>query len=135
MTTLDTQPEDPPLDLTLLSQIQMEDSKKWFPYLHTGNVNLLDFYVKGMTGELGEFVNVLKKIDRLEAQRIYIEEMTPQDTDALDLIHEQIMELREKAQAEHTDILCYWLLVGHVMGHNLEAAWRTNRRNNATRWG
>ena len=137
MTMLDRQPEDLPLDLNLLAQIQMEDSRSWFPYLHTGRVNLLDFYLKGMTGELGEFANVMKKIERLEAKATWIADQTPYANQAadLELCRDELEDLWVKAKAEHTDILCYWLLVGAVMGHNLEASWRANRHTNATRWG
>lgn len=136
MTMLDSQPEgQSTVNLNLLAQIQKQDSENWFPYLHTGAVDLLDFYVMGMTGELGEFCNVLKKIDRLDAKIAWTEEHHPDHTDDLELMIEEIMRLREQAKAEHTDILCYWALVGQILGHDLDAEWRANRHRNGTRWG
>lgn len=126
-----------PLDLQTLAQIQLEDSKKWFPYLHDGDQAnaLIPFMTMGLAGEIGEFANIIKKLMRLEAKRKYIEEHYPQEVDTLADIAEEMFKLGEQAEAEHTDILCYWLNIGALMAHNLEAAWRANRRSNEARWG
>jgi hypothetical protein len=100
-------------------------------------VDPLDFMLTGMVGEVGEFANNIKKLWRLQSKLAWLYDQGEYANHAADieLCQDQILELQPKIIAEHTDILCYWLNLGGVMGHNLEAAWRENRRNNATRWG
>jgi len=134
-TSLNDSPEGIPMNLGFMTAIQMEDSKRWFPYLHDGRTDLIDLYTLGMAGEVGEFANLVKKRGRILAHMGFIEEEFPQDTEKIGELTEELHVIEQRLKEEHVDILCYWMNLSAVLGTDAEAEWRANRQRNAVRFG
>jgi NTP pyrophosphatase (non-canonical NTP hydrolase) len=90
----------------------MNDSKLWFP----GKAMDVVHATLGLCGEVGEFANVIKKIDRGDVKL----------TSAV---------VRNNLTSELADVFTYTLVIGAQLNVDLERLYYTKRQFNAERFG
>ncbi len=105
----------PPREPSYIANMQNEalrDSDLWFPALRHDVLHT----TLGLCGEVGEFANIMKKIQRGDSSL----------TDAV---------TRNKATSELADIFTYTLVLSGQMGVDLERLYYTKRAFNQGRFG
>lgn len=98
--------------LVAMAKGAQEDSDNWFPDVS----NDLRHHTLGLAGEVGEFANLVKKIDRGTA-----------DPSSDVVRYDLAMEL--------ADIFIYTLTIAALLQVDLEALYNVKRTENATRFG
>lgn len=88
-----------------------EDSARWFP-----EANNLFHHALGLGGEVGEFQNIVKKVDR----------------GSLDI---KVPQVRYDLAMELTDVLIYVLNLAGLMHIDLEQTYKMKRAENEKRFG
>jgi NTP pyrophosphatase (non-canonical NTP hydrolase) len=101
------------VNLKRLSEQCVDDSWRWFG--DTGKVNDIVHHTLAMAGEVGEFANIVKKIDR----------------GSLDVNDPGV---RKQLGNELTDVLVYLLNIVGLLGIDLDACYRSVRLNNEKRF-
>jgi NTP pyrophosphatase (non-canonical NTP hydrolase) len=95
-----------------LSRECLLDSRRWFP----GTAVSLVHYCLGLAGEAGEFIDIVKKIDRGSAD----------PTSAA---------IKRQLAMEITDVFIYVLSIAAVLGIDLEETYKMKRAENEKRFG
>jgi NTP pyrophosphatase (non-canonical NTP hydrolase) len=90
----------------------LNDSQRWFP----GTAVSLVHYCLGLAGETGEFIDIVKKIDRGSA-----------DPRSAAIKRQLAMEL--------TDVFIYVLNAAALLGIDLEETYKMKRAENERRFG
>lgn len=98
--------------LSLLSKQCLEDGARWFGPVH----NNITHHALGLGGETGEFLNIVKKIDR----------------GSLDI---RDAGTRYKLMMELTDVFVYTLNLAGMLGVDLEKSYQHVRGLNEQRFG
>lgn len=91
----------------------MEDSEKWFG--DTDTIKSVPYHTLAMAGELGEFANIVKKIERGS--------LSPNDS-----------KVRLDLAMELTDTFVYMLNIAGLLGIDLEKTYHHVRLNNEQRF-
>ncbi len=108
-------PQSPTPDDNLLVQLAMEcmkDSRRWFPDTSPDLVH----HTLSLCGEVGEFANILKKVDRGDLNY----------NDAV---------VKHKLAMELTDVFIYLLNIAGLMRVNLHESYKVKRQENERRFG
>ena len=101
------------MNLAEIAEQMRSDSERWFPHMHDGSGLPLDvFYSLGLSGEVGEVANLVKKLHR---------DGSTGNAEGID--------------AELADVLAYLFLLADFMGVDLEAAYQSKRAINEERFG
>jgi NTP pyrophosphatase (non-canonical NTP hydrolase) len=103
----------PPSPTAILAQQCVRDSERWFG--DTNAPHSILHHTVALCGEVGEFANLVKKIDRGS--------LDPKDAKTR---HEMTMEL--------TDVYIYLLNLAGILGVDLEAAYKVKRAENERRF-
>lgn len=113
MTDRPTDPSDEPTIKELASQMRA-NSERWFPELHASGMDLRVFYALGLSGEVGEVANEVKKSIRghLKTNGVRRIEIGP----------------------ELADVFTYLLLLSDEYGVDLIAEYREKAEFNHKRW-
>lgn len=90
----------------------VEDSARWFP----GTSISLVHHCLGLAGEAGEFIDIVKKIDRGT--------LDPKNA-----------AVRRNLAMEITDVFIYVLNIAAVLGIDLEETYKMKRAENEKRFG
>jgi NTP pyrophosphatase (non-canonical NTP hydrolase) len=106
-------PEFAPFQRSLGIEMR-ENSERWFPELHAGDLDLKIFYALGLAGEVGEVANEIKKGCRGHVVN--------------GVRHADI-------GAELADVFTYLLLLAGELGVDLYAEYVAKRDFNERRWG
>jgi NTP pyrophosphatase (non-canonical NTP hydrolase) len=113
----------PPDLLAVLVKQCVEDSKSWYPEMHSefdypelAKLRLLIHHVLALCGESGELANIVKKIDR----------------GSIDFHDTQV---RFKLQDEIVDVLVYLLCLAGILEFDLLKAYHVKREFNINRFG
>lgn len=96
-----------------LADNMRENSERWFPQIHDGSVDLVAFYTLGLSGEVGEVCNEIKKRVRESGN------------------DDRRIELGE----ELSDVLTYLLLLAGELGVDLLKEYVAKEQINNRRWG
>lgn len=107
-----TRGRDAPVDLIALARDMRTNSERWFPALHDGTRDLRVFYALGLSGEVGEVANEVKK-----------------------MIRESGGGNQANLGAELADCFTYLLLLADEVGVDLVAEYAKKVVVNEARWG
>lgn len=99
------------MDLKELAKGARDNSERWFPQLHEGEVDLATFYTLGLVGEAGEVADQIKKWIRGVAFN------------------------RDELVAELSDVFTYLILLADELNIDLIAAYESKAAFNEQRWG
>jgi NTP pyrophosphatase (non-canonical NTP hydrolase) len=98
-----------------LTQEMRANSERWFPQIHDGSLDLMQFYTLGLIGETGEVANVIKKMIRQAG--------------------EGDVALYAGLATELADVFTYLLLLAQECGVDLVQEYRLKAAVNEERWG
>ena len=101
-------------DLNELAGQMRANSERWFPELHAGGMDLRVFYALGLSGEVGEVANEVKKGVRG---------------------HQQNGVRHIDIGPELADVFTYLLLLADEYGVDLLAEYEAKAAFNEARWG
>lgn len=102
------------LTLKQLQQRALADSKGWFPAVHFTQHDAMVHFALGIAGEVGELVNIIKKINRRSTT---------------------LADNRDELELEMADIQIYLCDLAETAGVDLERAVERKRAILIERWG
>lgn len=97
-----------------LQRSTLADSRFWFPNVHHTDHDAVVHFALGLAGEVGELVNLIKKINRGSAS---------------------FAELETEISHEMADCLIYLCDMAEQLGIDLSTAVRAKRKVLVERWG
>lgn len=92
----------------------IQESRFWFPDVHATQHNAVVHFALGIAGEVGELVNLVKKVNRRS---------------------KTWEEVHEEVRFEMADVLIYLCDMASELGIDLERAVNDKRRVLIERWG
>ncbi len=110
----DPTPSPTPEEMQTLASEMRANSERWFPELHASDQDLRVFYALGLSGEVGEVANEVKKSIRG---------------------HTTNGVRRIEIGPELADVFTYLLLLADEMSVDLIAEYRKKVQFNEERWG
>jgi NTP pyrophosphatase (non-canonical NTP hydrolase) len=100
------------MDLTLVARQSRWNSERWFPELHSGNIDLGPFYALALAGEVGEVCNLIKKT-----------------------VRNKNMIIAKDLELEMADVFTYLLLLADEYAIDLMEAFEAKQKVCELRWG
>ena len=99
--------------LSTLGKAMLSDSERWFPVLHGGRHAAVTHFALGLGGEVGEVLNLIKKVNRHDFS---------------------YPEIKEALSLELADVITYLLDLATVLEIDMDVAVAEKRSICAARW-
>jgi NTP pyrophosphatase (non-canonical NTP hydrolase) len=106
-------------DMNRVARACADDSRRWFPEVHSHYQRQIVHLALGLGGEVGELLNLVKKVNRGQS----------------DLFADNLDKVSVELGEELADVLIYALILAHVAGYDPANLIFQKRIKNEQRFG